>query len=159
MRTMLGVMLALCSGCAQTVSVSFQVSSSQQYKVPERPAVWNRAVSAFQLRSNLIGISDPVSGLLRTESQPGWLPCGNTPDKACTTTEQVQLTIGSDGTALLRRYITATGKVSDARESPFLPNDMSVMQQRTDALLAYIVGTSPVAPEPPPPAPPGVPAR
>jgi hypothetical protein len=157
MRVILGAMLLMCSGCYRVIAVPIQKTSSQQYKVADRSAVWSQALMAFQLRGLLIATSDPAGGLLRSEDQPGWTPCSNVePSKACKTTEQVQLTIGTDGSAFVRRYMSATGWVHVSETSPFSPSDLVLLQKETDAFLSFIVGTSKKAPEPPPPPPPGV---
>ena len=114
----MGVGLALCTGCYSAVLVPFQTSSSLQYKISDRSAVCSRALSAFQGRGQLIAMSDPVGGLVRTENQPLWTVCSNTPEKKCLTREHDQLTIGTDGSAFLRRYYVVRGNVR-GDESPY----------------------------------------
>lgn len=149
-RLVLLTVLLIGSGCHRTVTLSYQVSASARFDPAERPTVWSRALSAFQMRGQLIAMSDPLGGVIRTEKQMGWLPCGNsgTRSKLCSTMEHSQLTIGNDGSAFLRRYMITTAWLPNDVDSPFTDDEWSQVKKGTDDFLSFIVGTTKTAPAP-----------
>jgi hypothetical protein len=123
----------------------------------DRATVWGRAVTGFQYKGFLIGISDPIGGVLRSEYQPTSVNCGNyaSEPKVCDATIHAQFTMANDGTAFLRINRRMIGETYWGK-SPLTPADDKALQDECDDLLDFIVGRSPKKPEPVPQAPSGL---
>ena len=142
------------AGCVSLKSVSIQSVSTEPFTAGERNSVYARSLTAFQTRGMLISLSEPVGGVLRSELQRSWIQCANAladdfGNRGCWSTEQTQLTIGSDGNAFLRidRVVTGT---TQGYESPVSPDMRLQFQQECTAMLGFIVGKVPEPPAPPP---------
>jgi hypothetical protein len=137
MRVSALAVAAALTACAVPRSVTLQNVASANIAPDERPAVWGRALHAFQARGLLISVSDREGGVLASYGQPSTVPCRSQP-YGCDSFALVQLTICDDGEAAVRvnRRISGITLGGDL----LAPDERASLERESREMLAAILG-------------------
>lgn len=160
-RSVLAITALLAVGCSTTVVTPFQIASRREFPPEQRPTVWGRAVTAFQMTGRIIHMSDAAGGVLQSAPQGSVVQCteyrsvaNKAQTSGCYAEEFSQFTVSNDGVAFLRLDKKVRGEVYQeglqAREL-MTAKDMERQQLEADQLLDFIVGKTKDAPKPPDP--------